>query len=315
MGTAPKGLGKGLEALFAQSGAYEGHQDKLQLQMLHIDSLQPNPSQPRKTFAQESLQELAQSITNQGLLQPILACRQPGDALYRIVAGERRWRACKLADLQQIPVIVADLDPGQSMLLGLIENLQREDLNAIEAAQAMGLVQTSLGLSQAELAQKLGKSRPAVANTLRLLQLDTEIQEAVRQGDFSPGQARALLAVQDKEQRLELFQISLQRQLSARKIEQAAAFCKHKGHLPEELAVQENEAVQTKLAEQDPGFEQYKKMLQKTFSKMYPARVRINGAMHKGRISFQYTSRQELADLLQVLGMPEELISRETNSR
>ncbi len=315
MGTTPRGLGKGLEALFAQSGAYDSQQDKLQLQILHIDSLQPNPSQPRKTFSQESLQELAQSITHQGLLQPILACSQPGNALYQIVAGERRWRACKLAGLQQVPVIVADLDPGQSMLLGLIENLQREDLNAIEAAQAMSLVQTSLGLSQAELAQKLGISRPAVANTLRLLQLDTDIQEAVRQGNFSPGQARALLSVQDKELRLELFQISLQRQLSARNIEQAASYCKHKGHLPAELSVQDKHTVQHRVAEQDPGFEQYKNILQKTFSQLYPTRVRINGAMHRGRISFQYTSRQELADLLQVLGMPEELISRETNSR
>ncbi len=313
MSASAKGLGKGLEALFSQSSTTNGQKEALEFQNLHVDSLQPNPDQPRKTLSEESLQELAQSIKHQGLLQPILACRAANGSKYQIVAGERRWRAAKIAGLSQVPVILANLDPSQSMLLGLIENLQREDLNAMEAALAMSQLQNSLQLSQAQLAEKLGKSRSAVANTLRLLHLEEEIQTAIKSGEFSPGQARALLAVEDIKLRLKLFHISLQHELSAREIEKAAAFCKQHGHLPQDLSEKENKPGSA-ASSKNPEFLKYKKELQKQFHQLYPTRVRISGAEDKGRITFQYTSQQELQELLRLLGMPEELVSRETGT-
>lgn len=313
MPASPKGLGRGLEALFAESSQQESSKADVQLQFLHLDSLQPNPDQPRKTIPEESLQELAQSIKAQGLLQPILACDQPQDSKYQIIAGERRWRACRLAGLNQVPVILSSLDSAQALLLGLIENLQREDLNPMEEAQAINHLQHTLGLSQTELAQKLGRSRSAVANILRLLYLEPQIQEALQNHVISTGQARALLAVQDSSLRLELLAAAIQQELSVRELEKAAAYCRDNACLPPNLRSEPSPKTGQKQSKPDPDFKQYKKRLQQEFSTLYPARVNIQGARDKGQISFKYSSQQELKELLRKLGLPEELVSRETS--
>ncbi|MFO8033035.1 MAG: ParB/RepB/Spo0J family partition protein [Desulfohalobiaceae bacterium] len=313
MPASPKGLGRGLEALFAESSQPEGSKAEVQLQFLHVDSLQPNPDQPRKTIPEESLQELAQSIKAQGLLQPILACSQPKDSKYQIIAGERRWRACRLAGLTQVPVILSSLDSAQALLLGLIENLQREDLNPMEEAQAVSHLQHTLGLSQTELAQRLGKSRSVVANTLRLLHLEPEIQEALQNREISTGQARALLGVQDSSLRLALFTAAMQHALSVRELEKAAAHCRNQGCLPQNLASGSGPRTGKAKPEPDPEFKHYKRKLQREFSSLYPARVNIQGAREKGQIAFKYSSQQELRELLRKLGLPEELVSRETS--
>lgn len=313
MPASPKGLGRGLEALFAESSQQEGNKAEVQLQILHVDSLQPNPDQPRKTITEESLQELAQSIKAQGLLQPILASSQTRESKYQIIAGERRWRACRLAGMTQVPVILSSLDSTQALLLGLIENLQREDLNPMEEAQAISHLQYSLELTQAEVAHRLGKSRSAVANTLRLLQLEPEIQEALQNREVTTGQARSLLAVQDPSLRLALFTAVKHHDLSVRELEKAAAHCREHGCLPGHLKSVSSPKAGPKKT--DPEFKSYKKHLQQEFSHLYPARVNIQGAWDQGQISFKYTSQQELRQLLRKLGLPEELVSRETNER
>ncbi len=312
MAATPKGLGRGLEALFAESSPKQGDSKaQVELQYLHVDSLYPNPEQPRKHISEASLQELAQSIKNQGLLQPILASGQPRESMYQIIAGERRWRASKLAGLNQVPVILSSLDSAQSLLWGLIENLQREDLNPIEEAQAISHLQHSLGLSQTELAQRLGKSRSAIANSVRLLRLDPEIQEQLQKQALSTGQARTLLTVQDASLRLALFAAALEQDISVRELEKAAVYCNQHGCLPPHLNF--NSRPASRNAALDPELKSFRQRLQQQFSSLYPARVNISGAPDKGQIAFKYSSRQELSELLRKLGLPEEIVSRETS--
>lgn len=210
-------LGKGIDALL-QGRPLEQLSQMSSIMMVPLDAIAPNPDQPRKQFDQQSLNELADSIREKGIIQPIIA-EDRGDGSYIIIAGERRYRAAKLAGLDEVPVISQELDDEEKLEIALIENIQREDLNAIDEARALQHAMDQGGLTQEQLAKRLGKSRSAVANALRLLRLDQEMQEAVVSGTVTAGHARALLALHDEAERRRLFERVRDEGLSVREAE------------------------------------------------------------------------------------------------
>ncbi len=211
-----KGLGKGIGALLPTEGIPETQKDSVV--ELKINDISPNSEQPRKRFNEEALQELADSIKENGVIQPIIVAKRGTG--YRIVAGERRWRASRLAGLKVIPAIVRDLTDQQTMEQALIENIQRQDLNPLEEAFAMDNLMKEHGLTQESLAKKLGKSRPAIANTLRLMNIDESLQDFIRNGDLSAGHARALLAITDKEEQKKVADVVMIKEMSVRETEE-----------------------------------------------------------------------------------------------
>ena len=220
MARKQSGLGKGLEALFADNS-----QDEQRVEMIRIEDVEPNRSQPRKNFDGAALEELAESVRQHGVLQPIIARPEIGGG-YVIVAGERRWRAARIAGLTEVPVIVREMDEQQAAQLALIENLQREDLNPMEEALAIKQLMELYGFSQEQVAEKLGKSRPDIANKLRLLGLPEDIREYVAQGKISAGHARALLAIDDEEARRGAVEGILEGKLTVRGVENIAKTAK-----------------------------------------------------------------------------------------
>ncbi len=215
MTTKKGGLGRGLDALFTENATDQNASVPLPLR-----DVEPNRQQPRRDFDEAALEELAESIRLHGVLQPILVRPLPGGT-YQIVAGERRWRASRLAGLTEIPAIIREMDEQTASELAMIENLQREDLNAIEEAEGYRRLMETFSLTQEQVAQRVGKSRSAVANALRLLDLDEPTREAVRAGAFSAGHARALLSVSDPSLRRQLAERARQG-ASVRELERAA---------------------------------------------------------------------------------------------
>lgn len=213
-----RGLGRGLDVLI-KSPVVESEREA-EIVNLPTNSLTANANQPRQHFDQTALEELAASIKAQGLIQPVLVRPMPG-GVYEIVAGERRWRACKLAGLTSIKCIVRAMDDHESMAIALIENLQREDLNPIEEARACGQIKDHLGITQEELADRIGKSRSAVANCLRLLNLPEKVQSMLETGTLSAGHGRALLALDDPAAMETLAQASVDKGLTVRALEDA----------------------------------------------------------------------------------------------
>ena len=210
-------LGRGLDSLFLEND----EPDTGSVSMLRVSDIEPNPLQPRKTFDNEALAQLADSISRHGLLQPI-AVRTNECGFYRIIAGERRWRAAKMAGLIEIPAIIYDMDDKKAAELALIENLQREDLNPIEDALAFRSLIDDYDMTQEECANQIGKSRSAVANSLRLLDLPEAVVSMVANGDLSAGHARAILSLIKEEDKLSLAQRVLERSMSVRETEAAA---------------------------------------------------------------------------------------------
>ena len=199
-----KGLGRGLGALLGDyNQAPEGDGT---LRLLPLQRVEPNPDQPRRDFNEEELQALADSIATHGMLQPLTVREISGSEYYQIIAGERRWRAARLAGLTEVPALVVEADDRKAMELALIENLQRQDLNPVEEALGYQSLLSDYGLTQEEAAQRVGKSRPAVANALRLLNLDEDLLALVRSGKLSPGHARAVLSVKDPKKQREAAQ-------------------------------------------------------------------------------------------------------------
>lgn len=218
MATKKGGLGKGLSALIADASMESGS-DSAQ-EALQITLIEPNPDQPRKAFDEEELENLADSIRKEGLLQPIIV-RPMGDS-YQIVAGERRWQASQRAGLESVPVRVIEMDDEQALRIALVENLQRSDLNAIEEARGYKDLMAKGGLTQADLAEAVSKSRSAVANSLRLLDLPQQIQDYVYEGGLTAGHARAILSVPDDEKRIKLANKIIDEQLTVRDAEKIA---------------------------------------------------------------------------------------------
>lgn len=187
------GLGRGIEAIFLDNTA----EDNGGVTMMRLSEIEPNPDQPRRDFDPEALSQLAESIATHGLIQPIIVRSTGSGEYYEIIAGERRWRASKLAGLSEVPVIIMELDDQKAAQIAIIENVQREDLNAIEEAMAYRSLIDDYGMTQEDLSKQIGKSRPAVANALRLLELPDEVMALVREGSLSAGHARTLLGLKN----------------------------------------------------------------------------------------------------------------------
>ena len=214
------GHGRGLDAIFLDNET-EGQQD---VTTLRISQIEPNPNQPRRTFEEASLQQLADSIAIHGVIQPIAVRRGKNEGFYEIIAGERRWRAAKLAGIVTIPAVILELDDAAAAQAALIENIQREDLNPVEEAKAYQTLLDTYGMTQETLAKQLGKSRSQIANMLRLLDLDEAILQTLATGELTIGHAKALLSVKDPADRLALAkQIIAQGDFSVRAAEAAAA--------------------------------------------------------------------------------------------
>lgn len=284
MAKKTRGLGRGLEALLpdAEEALSSGVQE------ISLGDIDPNPDQPRRTFSEESIAQLAQSIREQGVLQPILVTPQNGGR-YRIVAGERRWRASRAAGLDKVPVIVRDLDVIQQMEIALIENLQREDLNPIEVAQGIRSLMQQCGYTQETVANRLSKSRPAVANLLRLLTLPEEVIELVRQGSLSAGHARVLAGLDDNARKLALAKETIEQGYSVRQLEALAAAAKAE---PEKQP-----APKPKRAALPAELTELESRIRETMG----VRATLTGTVKKGKIVLQYYSQDELEHLNDLL--------------
>ncbi len=271
-----RGLGRGLEELIpVDDERLSGLQD------VPLDAIAPNPHQPRMPILEQDLQELADSIREHGIIQPLIVTHT-ADGRYQLIAGERRWRAARLAGLSQVPVIVKDVAPQQMLELALVENVQRADLNPIEEALAYKHLVEGFGLSQGEVAQRVGKSRPAVANTLRLLLASTAVQEALMDGAITEGHARALLGLPRKEDQDAVLKIIVQQGLNVRQVEsfvqQFARAKKPKAApLPEIHALEER------------------------FEASLGTRVRLKAGRKGGRVMIYYYSDEEFQALYERL--------------
>lgn len=219
MAKEKKGLGTGLGALFGEDIFESGNQEQL---LLPIEKIEPRLEQPREFFDEESLNELADSIGRFGVIQPIVV-RQLDNGYYQIIAGERRWRAARLAGLSEIPARIIEADDRRCSEITLVENLQREDLNPMEEARGYKTLMEDYGLTQEETAKSVGKSRSAIANTMRLLSLSAEVIKLVEKGELSAGHARTLVTISDSGQQLDAANEIIKKSLSVRKAEQLAA--------------------------------------------------------------------------------------------
>lgn len=301
MNTPERGLGRGLNSLL--SSAPENSSEETR--KLALAQLVPGKHQPRKYFDSAALSELAVSIKNQGIIQPLLVRQLPGmPQRYEIVAGERRWRAAKLAGLTEVPVIVTEYSDKDAMTVALVENLQREDLNPLEEAEALQALREAHNLSQEALAEQLGKSRSSVANSLRLLQLPPSIQEGLMRNEITAGHARALLAVAEPELRVALFNAIIEQHLSVRETEAAADTCKRTGKLPEKLLPQAGQ-VNAPKSPRAPKPQSIKD-LQTLLRQNSGTKATISGSETKGRIQIPYTSPEELARIIELLGIKNE---------
>ena len=278
-----KGLGKGLGALI---GDYNEQPDAPSegAVTLPLQKIEPNPLQPRKTFNPEELDSLADSIRMHGIIQPLTVRRLPS-GFYQIIAGERRWRAARMAGLSEIPVVVIEADDKKAMELALIENLQRADLNPIEEAQGYQQLMTDYGMTQELAAERVGKSRPAVANALRLLSLCPAVLELVEQGRLSAGHARALLAIKSAPEQYAVAMKVINLQLSVRQTEN---MCKNLTKKP-------------KQEQPKPIAVDYIAECEKTLSKRLSRGVRIVNGKRKGRVELEYYGEEDLQQLYELL--------------
>ena len=282
MSTKQRGLGRGLGALIDDFSVPESAQA---VTSLPLQKVEPNPNQPRHRFDEEELQALADSISEHGILQP-LAVRKMDGGFYQIIAGERRWRAARLAGLQEVPVVVVEADDKTDMELALIENLQRQDLNPMEEAEGYRVLTEEYGLTQEEAAARVGKSRPAVANALRLLALPDEVRELVEKGELSAGHARAILSLPTKAKQKTAAQRILALRLSVR---QAEAMCKR-------LAAEEKKPEPPKHTGVD-----YVAECEKALSRRLDRKVRIVNGKRKGRFELEFYGEDDLQRLYEIL--------------
>ena len=281
------GLGRGLDVLLPEADvSMSGGQE------IAIGDIDPNPDQPRRAFQEESIAQLAQSIKDQGMLQPILVVPEEGGR-YRIVAGERRWRAARVAGLETVPCVVRDLDVVQQMEIALIENLQREDLNPIEVAQGIRSLMQQCGYTQEAVAARLSKSRPAVANLLRLLTLPEEIADMVREGALSAGHARVLAGLEDDGAKHSLARQAIDNGWSVRQLEAAAAALKEEKPVKE---APKPRVLPVELSE-----------LENRVRETLGVRATLTGSAKKGKIVLQYYSQEELEHLSDILARMQEM--------
>ena len=286
-----KAMGRGLGALLSSDGIPENKRDSVV--DLKINDISPNNGQPRKNFNDDALNELALSIKENGVIQPIIVQRK-GEG-YRIVAGERRWRAARIAGLSVIPAIVRDLSDKETMAQALIENIQREDLNPIEEASAMQNLLKTHKLTQEQLATKLGKPRATIANTLRILNLDESLQEFVSRGDLSEGHAKAILALKEKEDQRKVADVIMAREMNVR---QAEVFVK------KYIEAQNNAPGKKNVELPDIQFTLSTKEVETKLKKQLGAKVKIkvlDNSTGRGRIVIDYRDNMDLDRLIEYL--------------
>ena len=271
------GLGKGLDTIFAENETEDSNSSV----MLKISEIEPNRSQPRKDFDENSLSDLAQSISQHGLLQPLLVRPLPIGG-YQIVAGERRYRACRMAGLTEVPVTIRELSDTETMELALIENLQRVDLSPIEEALGYKALIDEHGFSQEEVATSVGKSRPAIANSLRILKLPDSVLEYVKQDKISAGHARALLMLDNEEDMLELAELIYKKDLSVRQAEK--------------LAKKKPEVEEDTQPERKPSFYS---MVELALNESLGRKIKVNKNKGKqgGVLQIEFYSDEELTEL------------------
>ena len=285
--TKGRGLGRGLQALIVDTEISaiepESGPSKDGVSYIDINEIKPNRNQPRKLFDADRLQELADSIQEHGVIQPLIV--RSVDNGYELVAGERRWRAARLAGLKAVPCLLRELTEEENALIAIIENMQREDLNPIEEAEGLNRMIDAFGLTQEQVSKSVGKSRPYITNSLRLLKLPMEIKDMLSQGTLTPGHGRAILAMSDPKVQLAVAQKIVSDGLSVRAVE---------------AMVQKKQGTKTpahKHAERDANMLQ----LERDLKEILGTKVKINMAGKKGRIEIEYYSREELERLIELL--------------
>lgn len=279
--------GRGLEAVISQQ--VDSIQEK-GVTEISIDKISPNREQPRRIFDETALEELAESMKQLGVIQPIVLAKD-GD-YYKIIVGERRWRAAKIAGLKKIPAIIKDLDETSAYEIALVENLQRENLNLIEEARGYRKLVDIFGLSQEEVAQKVGKSRPTVTNALRLLNLDERVQQFVLNNEITGGHARALLGIEDKDAQCQISEKIIENGLSVRATE---ALVKNYNN---QKPVNNDNRVNFDTT----GY----KSIEKNLKELFGTKVKLNCKKNKGKIEIEYYSDADLERILELITKIEE---------
>ena len=281
------GLGKGLDALFANVNVEpeeENIKDELEnsgnLKTLKITDVEPNREQPRKQFKKEALEELAESIKEYGIIQPIVVAEQEG--YYSIIAGERRWRAAKLAGLEEIPAIIRENDEQKNREIALIENIQREDLNPYEKAIGIRNLMDKYGLTQEEVSKRIGKSRSAVSNTVRILNLAPDVLELVKEGKLSEGHCKALAAITDPKRQYEMAVRMIERRESVRQAEQKNLRAKKEKYL-------------------DPKYKMLYDDIEDKFQGFFGTKVKLDQGKRKGKIIIEYNGNADLERILDLI--------------
>lgn len=275
------GLGKGLGALMLENSTDE----MLTENELPINEIVPNRDQPRKTFDEAALEELAQSIKQHGVLQPLLVRPIPSGG-YQLVAGERRWRACRIAGLNKVPVVIKELTDTETMEIAIIENLQREDLNPIEEAEGLQALIDKCGYTQEEVAASVGKSRPAIANSLRLLRLPQEVRDMTKNGDISAGHARALLAFDNDAMMLEAAKNIVSNKMTVRDVERLAKI------------KETDEPRRRRTRRRDSFYDEVELSLSETLGR----KVKVYTGRGSGTLEIEFYSQDDLKELANKLG-------------
>ena len=282
-----RGLGKGIEALIPPgSNLAAGGQGVL---MVAVDQIDPNPYQPRRNFDDTKLEELAASIREHGVVQPIVV-RPLGGSKYELVAGERRWRACRLLNMESVPAVIKDLSASQTTELALIENIQREDLSPLEEAGALRTLMQEFDFTQEQLALRLGKSRPYVANILRLLQLPNEVQDLVNLGQISAGHARALLSIEEPQKMIAIGREIARRGLNVRSTEEMV---RRIVNLDKSPRIGRKKTAALPEADLEALVDELQSFL--------GVKVRIKVAGEGGRIEIEYYSKDDLSRVLDLI--------------
>ena len=281
MAKKQSGLGKGLSALMMENAV----DDMVSTNTLSINEIIPNKDQPRKTFDEGALQELADSIIQHGVLQPLLVRPLPSGG-YQLVAGERRWRASRIAGLKEVPVVIKELSDVETMEIAIIENLQREDLNPIEEAEGLQALIDRCGFTQEDVAVSVGKSRPAIANALRLLKLPPEVRDMTRNGDISAGHARALLAFDNDAMIYEISQNIVKNNLTVRDVERLS---KTKGNVNK---------VRSSSRRRDSFYDEVELSLTEVLGR----KVKVYNGRGKGTLEIEFYSVDDLKEIANKLG-------------
>jgi ParB family chromosome partitioning protein len=285
MAAKPRGLGKGLNAIIGADVVSEVI-DRPRAVEIPVDRLSPNPFQPRRSFTEEGLEQLADSIRHHGILQPIVV-RPSGDG-YQLIAGERRWRAAQIAGLQRIPAVVRELDDPGMVQVALIENLQREDLNPIEEASAYRRLMDEFNMTQEQLSSAIGRSRPAIANAVRLLNLPEAIQRAVEERKLSEGHARCLLAISNQGDQLKVAAEIIANGLNVRQAEELV-----KGTTQNVS----RETIRKPTSQEDPNAVR----LTQRLGERLGTRVKLSGSVSKGKLEIEYYSAEDLDRILEII--------------